>query len=178
MGKPDKTKEKIVTQNSSICAGIKIERIFWLFTSKKDKRTSSLVVEVADAKMADMQIEERLHLNPTLHGCIIYKPACRMKHCFNCYKYGHVLVHCQKSIKCGACSSTSRTSECPRHKRQKCPLFNGAHTLWHIRCEYRKKEYLRIEAEKQNTPRPQKTSPKPTFQRRESPGKMRSPPRP
>ncbi len=42
--KPEETKKKIITQNVSICAGMKIESIFWLSTSKKNRRTSSLVV--------------------------------------------------------------------------------------------------------------------------------------
>ena len=176
--KNQKRQEKIVTQNASMCTGMKIESIFWLSTSKKDRRTSSLVVEVADAKIANMLIEEGLVLDHTLHGCMRYNPACKMKQCFNCYKYGQVSVHCQKSTKCGACSGPHRTSECPRDKGQKCPLCNGAHTSWDKRCEYRKKEYLRIEAAKQNTPRLHETSSKPTLQRRESPGEMRPPPRP
>ena len=37
--KPEETKEKIVMQNASIIARIKIVSIFWLSTSKKDRRT-------------------------------------------------------------------------------------------------------------------------------------------
>ena len=175
---PKDTKEKIVTQNASICVGMKIERIFWLSTSKKDRPTYSQVVEVADAKMENMLIEEELVLNHILPGCRRYNPACRMKKCFNCYEYGHVSVHYQKSTKCGACSGPQRASECPQDKGQKCPLCKGVYTSWDRRCEYRKKEYLRIEAVKQNTPRLHKTSSKPTLQRRESPGEMKPPPRP
>lgn len=161
-----------------MCAGKKIESIFWLSTPKKDRRTSSLVTEVADPKMANILIEEGLVLDHTLHGCMRYNPACRMKQCFNCYEYGHVSVHCQKSIKCGACSGSHRTSECPRDKVQKCPLCNGAHTSWEKRCEHRKKEYLRIEAAKPNTPRLHETSSNTIPPRRESMGVMRPPPRP
>ncbi len=77
--KNQKRQEKIVTQNASMCTGMKIESIFWLSTSKKDRRTSSLVVEVADAKIANMLIEEGLVLDHTLHGCMRYNPACKMK---------------------------------------------------------------------------------------------------
>ncbi len=178
MEKPEKTKEKIVTQNASICTGMKIESIFWLSTSKKNGRTSSLVVEVTDAKMANMLIEEELVLDHTLHGCMRYNPACRMKQYFNFYKYGHVLVHFQKTKKCRACSGSHRISECPQVKRQKCPLYNAAHTSCDKRCEYRKKKYRGIEAAKQNIPRMHETSLKPTLQRRESRKEMRPPPRP
>lgn len=63
--KVEETKEKIATQNASMCAGMKIESIFWLSASKKDRRTSSLVVEVVDAKRANMLIEEGLVLDYT-----------------------------------------------------------------------------------------------------------------
>ncbi len=176
--KPEETKEKIVTQNASMCAGIKIESIFWLSTWKKNRRTSSLVVEVADAKMTNMLIEEGLVLDHTLQRCMRYNPACRMKQCFNCYRYGHISVHCEKSTKCGACSGLHRTLECPWDKEQKCPLYNSAYTSWDKRCEYWKKQYLKIETAKLNTPRLHKTSSKPTHQRRESQAEMRPPLRP
>ena len=176
--KVEEVKEKIAAQNASMCAGMKIESIFWLSALKKDRRTSSLVIEVDNAKMANMLIEEGLVLDHTLHGCMRYNPACRIKQCFNCYEYGHVSVHCQKSTKCGACSGPHRTSECPRDKAQKCPLCNGAHTSWDKRCEHRKKEYLRIEAAKQNTPRLHEVRSKTNPLRKESSGDMRPPPRP
>ena len=126
--KMEETKEKIVTQNASMCTGMKIESIFWLSTLKKDKRTASLVIEIDDAKLANTLIKEGLVLDHTLHGFMRYNSACRIKQCFNCYKYGHVSVHCQKSTKCGACSGPHRTLECARDKVPKCPLCNGAHT--------------------------------------------------
>ncbi len=90
--KPKEIKEEIVTQNAKMCAGMKIEIIFLHSKSKKDRRTSSLVVEMDDAKIANMLIEEGLVLDHTLHGCMRDNPACKMKQYFNCYKYGHVWV--------------------------------------------------------------------------------------
>ena len=175
MEKPEETKKKIVKQNASICGGMKIDSIFWLSPSKKDRRTSTLLVEVADAKMASMLIKERLVLSHILYGCMRYNPDCKMKQCFNCYKYSSVSVHFQKNKKCGACSDPHKTSECPWDKWQRFPLCNVAHTLWDKRYEYRKKEYLKIAAAKQNTPRLHKTSSKLTLQRRESLREIRSP---
>ena len=77
--KMEETKEKIVTQNASMCTGMKIESIFWLSTLKKDKRIASLVIEIDDAKMTNTLIEEGLALDHTLHGCMRYNPACRIK---------------------------------------------------------------------------------------------------
>ncbi len=58
---------------------MKIESIFWLSALKKDKRTSSLVIEVDDAKIANTLMEEEPVLDHTLHGCMRYNPACRIK---------------------------------------------------------------------------------------------------
>lgn len=130
-------KEKLVTQNASMCTGKKIESLFWLTSVKKDRQTVSLMVEVDDAKMANMLIEEGLVLDHTLHGCIRYNPACKIKQCFKCYEFSHVSVRYQKTTRCGACSGPHRTSECPRDREQKCPLCNGAHTSWDKKCEHR-----------------------------------------
>lgn len=175
--KSEETKGKIVTQNASMCAEIKIESIFWLFISKKDRCTSSLVVEIADVKMANMLIEKKLVLDYNRHKCMRYNSACKMKQYFKYYEYGHILVYYQKSANCKACLGSHKTSECSQDKGQKCLLYNGAHTLWEKRSEYKKKKYLKIEAAKQYTSHLHKTSSKPTFERRESPRKMRPPPR-
>lgn len=76
--KSEETKEKLVTQNASMCTGMKIESLFWLSSSKKDKQAASLVIEVDDAKIANLLIEEGLVLDHTLHGCIRYNPACKI----------------------------------------------------------------------------------------------------
>ncbi len=145
---------------------------------KKNKRTSSLVIEVDDAKMANTLIEEGLVLDHTLNGCMRYNPASRIKQCFNCYEYGHVSVYCQKNTKCGAFSGPYGTSECPWDKGQKCPLCNGTHTSWDKGCEYRKKEYFKIETAKQNTLRLHEVRSKVTPLRRENSRDKRPPPRP
>ena len=49
--KANETKEKIIMQNASMCAGMKIESLFWLSSLKKDRRTASLMIEVDDAKI-------------------------------------------------------------------------------------------------------------------------------
>ena len=157
---------------------MKIESIFWLLALKKNRRTLSLVVEVDDAKIANMLIEEGLVLDHTLHGYMRYNPAYRIKQCFNCYEYGYVLIHCQKNTKCGACSGLHRILECPQDKAQKCPLCSGPHTSWNNRRDHRKKEYLRIEAVKQNTPRLHKVRSKTNLPRKENSGDMRLSSRP
>ena len=173
--KVEETKDKIITQNAGMCTGMKIESIFWLSSLKKDKRTLSLVIEVDDPKIANTLIEEELVLDHTLHGCMGYNSSCRIKQCFNYYKYGHVSVNYQKSTKCGALSGLHRTSEFPRDKRQKCPLCNTAHKLCDKRCEYKKKEYFRREAAKQKTPRLHEVGSKATLLKRKNPGDMRPP---
>ena len=128
--------------------------------------------------MANMLIKEGLVLDHTLYGCMRYNPTYRIKQCFNCYKYGHVSVHCQKSTKCGACSGLYRTLECPRDKAQKCPLCNSVYTLWDKWCKYRKKEYLKIKVAKQNTLRLHKIRSKTNPPRKENPRDMRPPLKP
>lgn len=77
--KRKETKKKLVTQNASMCISMKIESLFWLSSIRKDKKTASLVLEVNNAKMANLLIEERLVLDHTLHRCIRYNLACKVK---------------------------------------------------------------------------------------------------
>lgn len=125
-----------------------------------------------------MLIEEELVLDHTLHRCMRYNPACKVKQYFKCYEYSHVFVHCRKNIRCGVCSGLYKTLEYPRDKEQKCSLCNNVHTSWNKKCKYRKREYLRIKAAKQSTPQLYNISLKP-FRPREEPLKaMRPPPKP
>lgn len=77
--KIEEIKKKIVTQNASICMRMKIGGIFWLSTLKKNKRTFSLIIEINDAKMADTLIKKKPVLNHTLHGCMMYNLAYKIK---------------------------------------------------------------------------------------------------
>lgn len=52
----------------------------------------SLIVEIDNAKMANLLIEERLVLDPIRYRCIRYNPACKIKQCFKCYEYSYVLI--------------------------------------------------------------------------------------
>lgn len=126
--KIEEIKENIVVENASIYTGMKIESIFWLSALKKDRSTSWLIIGIDNTKMANILIKEGLVLNDTLHGCIRYNLAYRIKQYFNCYKYSHVLVHYQKNKNCLAYSGLHRTLECFQDKAQKWPLFNGAYT--------------------------------------------------
>lgn len=106
-------------------------------------------------------MKEGLVLNHILYRCMRYNPACKVKQSFKYYKYGYILIYHQKNTRCGACSGPHRTSEYSQDREQKCPLCNNAYISWDKKCEYRKKEYLRIEATKQSKPRLNDISSKP-----------------
>lgn len=110
--KIDKIKEKIASQNATICAAMKIENIFWLYRQRKNRCTTLLVFKVANIKMTNLLIEKRLVMNHSLYKYIRYNLICKIKECFNCYKYGHILVYFQKNTKCGAYLGPHQTSKC------------------------------------------------------------------
>lgn len=139
-------------QNSNMYADIKIESIFWLFALKKDRYISSLVIKIDNVKIANIVIKEKFVIDYILHECMRYNLICRIKQYFNCYKYDHVLVYCQKCLKYKACLGLHRTSKYSWNKTQKCPLCKNAYTSWNKQCEYKKKKYLKIETAKQNMP--------------------------
>lgn len=77
--KIEETKEKLMTQNASICRNIKIESLFWLLSIEKNRQIVSLVIKVDNVKMANLLIEEELVMNHILYKCIRYKFACKVK---------------------------------------------------------------------------------------------------
>lgn len=88
------------------------------------------MTEVNNANIAIMVIEEGLVLDHILHRCMGYNSACRIKQYFSCYENSYMLVHCQKSTKCGAYLGLHRTSKYSQDKAQKCVLYKGVYTLW------------------------------------------------
>lgn len=89
----EKPKEKLVTQNASICISIKIENFFQPSSIKKDKQTTSLVVKINNAKIANILIKKWLALDHTLYRYIRYNLAYKIKQSLKYYKYSHVLVY-------------------------------------------------------------------------------------
>lgn len=79
-----------------MCAGMKIESIFWLSKLKEDRPTLSVIIEVEDAKITNTLTQEELVSDHTRHGIMRYNPVCKIKQSFNYYKYGHISVHWQK----------------------------------------------------------------------------------
>lgn len=58
-----------------------------------------------------------------------YNLAYKIKQCFNCYKYSHILIHYQKNTKCGAYINLYRTLKYFQDKVQKYLLYNNTHIL-------------------------------------------------
>lgn len=80
-------------QNAKIWTGMKIWTIFELYLLRMIKFTKFSVMRIDIAKMAKTLIKKREVLNYNHRKCVRYNPLCRKKQFFNCYKYGHVLVH-------------------------------------------------------------------------------------
>lgn len=100
-------------QNASIYKSIKIGNIFLFFTLKKDRRILLLVIKIDNVKMTNILIKEELVLDHILYRYIRYNPTCKIKECFNSYKYNHVLVHYQKNIKCEVYLGLHKTLKYP-----------------------------------------------------------------
>lgn len=96
--KREETKEKIVIQNTSMYARMKMNSIFSLIRLKKNSSISSSVVEAMNAKITNTLIQEKLTLDHFLHGCMRYYLACIMKQCFNRYQYHHNSFQCRKTL--------------------------------------------------------------------------------
>lgn len=70
-----------------------------------------------------------------MHRCVLYNRECKIKQCFNCYQYGHILPQCRAKTVCGSCSGPHKSSECLETEKQCCPVCKGKHKAWDIGCE-------------------------------------------
>ena len=90
----------------------------------------------------------------------MYNRDCRIKQCFNCYKYGHLSTRCTNKTSCGRCAHSHETpmreksqSECLNSHSDKCVNCDQNHTSYSKTCSHRQKKYERIKIIKMNTPK-------------------------
>lgn len=46
------------------------------------------------------------------HDCVLYDRSCRLKQCFRCHEYGHIVPQCDAEERCGYCAEKHNTKEC------------------------------------------------------------------
>ncbi len=141
-------------QNENVSTlSLSIEWIGWFSPIRDNMDRASLIIELADSDEANKAMEEGLVIGSELHGCCVYNRQCRLKQCFECWKYGHISTSCPDKGKqvCGKCTEGHHHKECKATVR-KCAVCGGSHEAWNKVCIGRKKEILRIKQARALTP--------------------------
>ena len=113
MNHPDESIHSLKVWNAGTILGADIKYIGWLTkTAPSTKKATSAVVEFARPEEANTAIREGLVWEAEQLGCELYDKSCRLKQCFNYYKYGHIGTQCYATQACGYCVEPHPTKEC------------------------------------------------------------------
>ena len=69
----------------------------------------SLIMVFRTKKEADEAIQNGIVLEGRIHTAKVYNRECRVKQCFQCYKYGHLSSRCTNKQCCGRCGHAHAT---------------------------------------------------------------------
>jgi len=100
---------------------------------------TTLVLSVASPEEANRLCENGVVLSYEIHDCEPYEESAQPKQCYNCYRFGHIAVHCREKPTCGRCGAAAHSKEddCPAvgtGGAPKCLACAGAHPAWHRSC--------------------------------------------
>lgn len=143
---PQASIKKLEAENKGLHPGLQVARISWTRRALSgSKSSSSLIIEVPSAEMANRLIKEGLLQDYSHRLCEFYDRACRIKQCFHCQKYGHLGMTCRNSLRCAACGQSHRSNECKTAADQRrCAVCDGKHPAWSHQCPARIEEKRRL----------------------------------
>ena len=119
----------------------------------------ALIMTFRTMKEANEAKDNGIVIAGKMHTAEVYNRDCRIKQCFNCYKYGHLSTRCTNKTSCGRCAHSHETPmrgkpqpECLDSHPDKCVNCGQGHTSYSKACPHRQREYERIKIARINTP--------------------------
>lgn len=152
----NKVTRKLEAENRDVIPSIKVARVSWLGKRKSNKKHASIIIEFEDPKTANLALDNGIVWESTLLYVEKYDRSCRLRHCFQCQKYGHIGTQCRNNQTCGFCSQGHRSQDCPTmddNNTHLCINCKGKHPAWSPSCSVRKAENQKVaEAKLHRTP--------------------------
>jgi hypothetical protein len=125
---------------------LKIVRVVWLRSvNNSNKKLTSLFIEIYSAEQSNRLIRDGL-LNEYTHvTCELFVNNCRIKQCFNCQRYDHIVSVCRYERQCSVCFEQHSGEACKiSTNRRKCVNCDDNHSVWSFQCKIRMTEKNRI----------------------------------
>ena len=131
----------ICEASKQLSPGIRITRIFWLYSDKQmtrmreaGKQRGSLIIGVSSEEMRRTAIKGGIVIDTQLFEARFFETALRKTQCYKCQQWGHTQAACVKPARCGSCAGPHNTRDCSG-ERISCANCGDRHKTWNLeRC--------------------------------------------